>query len=216
MQLISEARGCLVPETRAQKEWIAKFATGLTGLSPSSLYHYRISTSEGVSADYSFLTAPTSTEPLEFVVVGDTRTNHGDHEDVMAQILAQVGHPPMIVNTGDLVEDGGNTGEWWDFFDIEHEIVANGALHALPGNHDDSGNYANWDMLFTAPDAYGGNNHYYGYDYGNVHFTIIDTQDDFTPGAVNAVLVQTPFRTEPRREFGNGIAERAAACRLSP
>ncbi len=158
-------------------------AVELAGLSASSLYHYRVTTSEGDSADHTFLTAPLPSEPLEFVVVGDTRTNHGDHEDVMSRIAAQVGHPPLAINTGDLVEDGGDLGQWQDFFSIEAGLLSETVMHALPGNHDDSNNYANWDLYFTAPDEYGGNNHYYGFDYGNVHFTVIDTQADFTPGS---------------------------------
>ena len=46
----------------------------LTGLAPSSVYHYRVSSSDGYnSADASFKTAVQGCQPFEFVVFGDTR-----------------------------------------------------------------------------------------------------------------------------------------------
>ena len=59
----------------------------LTGLTPSTQYHYRVETSEGDSDDYTFLTAPLPNEPFELAFVGDTRTNTWDHEDVVTQLM---------------------------------------------------------------------------------------------------------------------------------
>ncbi|MDP7114142.1 MAG: metallophosphoesterase [Myxococcota bacterium] len=161
----------------------------LTGLSASTLYHYEVQTSEGTSATYSFLTAPMANEPFSLAFVGDTRTNHWDHEDVIDRLIETVGYPDMIVNTGDLVEDGDEADQWEEFFSIEHEVLARGALVAAPGNHDDSGDYAMFDQYLEPPST-NGNGHYHSFDYGNLHMLVIDTQETFFPGTDQYDFIQ--------------------------
>ncbi|MCK4321227.1 fibronectin type III domain-containing protein, partial [candidate division WOR-3 bacterium] len=51
----------------------------LTGLNPSTTYHYKVSSSSGeMSVDNTFSTAIYQYEPFTFVAYGDTRTNDGD------------------------------------------------------------------------------------------------------------------------------------------
>ena len=153
----------------------------LTGLSPSTQYFYQVTTSEGDSGEYSFLTAPLPNEPFSMVFVGDTRTNSWDHEEVMAIIETAVGYPDLVVNTGDMVEDGDETSQWDEFFDIEHEMLARGTLIPVIGNHDDSDDNAFVDYYFHPPP--GGDGHYYSFDYGNLHVTVANTLDTFSAGS---------------------------------
>ncbi len=160
----------------------------LTGLSPSSLYHYRVETSEGDSADYTFITAPLPNEPFDLVFVGDTRTNTWDHEDVVAQITSIVGYPDLLINTGDMVEDSDVVSQWDDHFSIEHDLLAQGTLLPVVGNHDDADSHWFFDYYFHPPP--GGNDHYYSMDYGNLHVLVLDTQEDFTPGSAQYTFVE--------------------------
>ncbi len=153
----------------------------ITGLATSTRYQYQVSTSEGDSGIYSFVTAPLPNEPFSLVIFGDTRTNTWDHEDVMARIEAVVGYPDLIINTGDLVEDSDDQGQWDDYFSIEHEIIARGGLVPVVGNHDDASAYASFDRFFHPYP--GGTDHYTSFDYGNLHVAVIDTNDDFTTGS---------------------------------
>ncbi len=159
----------------------------LSGLTASTMYHYEVTTSEGDSGQFTFTTAPLPNEPFTFVVMGDTRTNYGDHEDVIARVLATVGHPALIINTGDMVEDSDNIGEWDDFFTIEEDMLRHGALAPVPGNHDDGSNYAYFDGYFSPHTN--GNDHYYSFDYGNLHVLVFDTCDDFSSGSAQYTFI---------------------------
>ena len=160
----------------------------LTGLSASTQYFYQVTTSEGDSGEYSFLTAPLPNEPFSMVFVGDTRTNSWDHEEVMAIIETAVGYPDLVVNTGDMVEDGDETSQWDEFFSIEHEIAARGTLIPVIGNHDDSDNNAFVDYYFHPPP--GGDGHYYSFDYGNLHVTVANTLDTFSAGSDQYAFIE--------------------------
>ncbi len=160
----------------------------LSGLSPSTQYHYRVETSEGDSDDYTLLTAPLPNEPFELVFVGDTRTNTWDHEDVVAQLTTLVGYPDLLINTGDMVEDSDVISQWDDFFSIEHDLLARGTLLPVVGNHDDADSHWFFDYYFAPPP--GGNDHYYSLDYGNLHLLVLDTQETFTPGSDQYVFIE--------------------------
>ena len=160
----------------------------LTGLSPSTLYHYRVETSEGDSDDYTFITAPLPNEPFDLVLVGDTRTNSWDHEDVVAQITAIIGYPDLLINTGDMVEDSDVVSQWDEFFSIEHDLLAQGTVLPVVGNHDDADSHWFFDYYFHPPP--GGNDHYYSMDYGNLHVLVLDTQEDFTPGTAQYTFAE--------------------------
>ncbi len=153
----------------------------LTGLAPSTMYYYQVTTSEGNSDTYEFLTAPLPNEPFSMVFVGDTRTNTWDHEAVMETMTATIGYPDLVINTGDMVEDSDQTDQWNEFFGIEQEVISRGALMPVVGNHDDADSHFYFDYYFHPPD--GGNGHYYSFDYGNLHVAVVDTQEDFAPGS---------------------------------
>ena len=154
----------------------------LTGLAPSTMYHYQVLSSAGDSSPFTFLTAPLPNEPFNLVFIGDTRTNHWDHEDVVEKMVEVVGYPDLIVNTGDLVDDGDEPDQWQEFFAIEHDIAARGTIAAAVGNHDDSGSYVLFDQYFEAASQNPGE-HWYSFDYGNLHLLVVDTLDDFAAGS---------------------------------
>ncbi len=165
----------------------------LTGLSPSTLYHYEVQTTDGTSSPFTFLTAPLPNEPFNLVFIGDTRTNHWDHEDVVEKMIEVVGYPDLIVNTGDLVDDGGEADQWEEFFSIEHDIAARGTIAAASGNHDDGGGYALFDQYFEAASQNPGE-HWYSFDYGNLHLLVIDTQDDFMAGSAQYEFIHADLQ----------------------
>jgi len=55
----------------------------------------------------SFRRPPPERGQFEFVVYGDTRTRHDVHRKVIAALLEHC-HPDFAVQTGDLVNDGGD------------------------------------------------------------------------------------------------------------
>ncbi|MBW2255827.1 MAG: metallophosphoesterase [Deltaproteobacteria bacterium] len=152
----------------------------VTGLDPSTIYSYQVSSGGALSNLATLHTAPLEEEPFRFVVVGDTRTDGDAHQRVIDRVVNTLGYPDLYFNTGDLVEDGGDIGQWGEFFTIESALLAYSPLFPVAGNHDDYANDSIYAELFHLPTASSGTEGYYAFTYGNTRFIIVDTNDDFT------------------------------------
>ncbi len=159
-----------------------RHAVTLTGLTPSTVYHYRVESGGAPlsedSEDATFRTAagPDQTA-FTFVVFGDTRTQHQCHQAVVERIVAV--EPDFVLHTGDLVAHGNADHEWETFFEIERELMAHVPLFPALGNHE--GNDPRYFDLFYLP----GNERWYAFDYGNARFVClqVDGLADFGPGS---------------------------------
>jgi hypothetical protein len=94
--------------------------TGLTGLQPSTRYDYEVGGQKGW-----FKTAPTGAEPFRFVLYGDVRTRHEVHRRVMSAILKS-GVPDLVLQSGDLVENGNDSALWATFFAAPDSVLCHG------------------------------------------------------------------------------------------
>lgn len=110
-------------------------ALRLGGLQPATTYRYRVEAG-GETREGSLTTAPAddAKTPFSFLIEGDNRTNDDAHAAV-AKALAQA-PGDFIVNTGDLVENGGRPELWQKFFDIEEPVLRDRCLFAAVGNHE--------------------------------------------------------------------------------
>lgn len=166
----------------------------LTGLAPSSVYHYRVTTSGGfTSPDYTFITAPLAGQAFSFVAYGDNRNedflfdevclpgtggHNCHHEKVVNAILAK--KPDFLINTGDLVDDGDKNSQWNNFFNIEKSLLATIPMFPSQGNHDDNLIH----QFFPITASNGTASLHYAFDYGNAHFLVVDTEAPYTPGTL--------------------------------
>ena len=142
--------------------------TSFTLLQPNTRYEYNIP-SMGEAGHGSFKTPPVDAQPFRFLVYGDNRTRHDVHRKVVAQIL-QHGIPDFILHSGDMVEDGNNSSQWPIFFDIAKELLRQAAFFPALGNHERHTHYFE--------DIFHGGAPYYSFDWGNAHFTVIDSDID--------------------------------------
>jgi len=140
-------------------------STSLTSLQPNTRYDYQIP-SLGEAGKGSFKTPPAGAEPFRFVAYGDNRTRHDVHRRVVAQIL-QHGIPDFILQSGDMVENGDDSAQWPVFFDIEKDLLRQTAFFPALGNHEHHSQYFENIFHDGAP--------YYSFDWGNAHFTVIDS-----------------------------------------
>lgn len=161
--------------------------TTLTGLQPNTRYDYAAA---GIDAGKgSFKTAPAAdaTGPYRFVVWGDTRSRHDVHRRVV-DALVKHGIPDFVIHTGDLVADGNDSSMWPVFFDIERELLRNTAFFPSLGNHErNSRDYYDYFQVTTP---------YYSFNWGNAHFTILNS--DIGNAASSAGARET-FWTEQTR-----------------
>jgi len=151
----------------ANSEW---YLAELTGLAPAAQFFYRL-THEGIQREGSFFTPPAPRDPFTFAVIGDTRTNHAEHQLVVNGVVTN-GYPDLFFNTGDLVESGSDKDLWQMYFSIEGDLLAHTVFGAVMGNHDAGlgslyGNYFNTG----APGKF-----WYGFPYGNAYFIGLNTE----------------------------------------
>jgi len=146
---------------------VVHHALTLTNLSPYTTVHYRVSTGGQLLGDDGlFRTAAPLGQTFSFAVFGDTRTGHTRHQEVADAILAAA--PDFVIHTGDFVEDGRVSSQWTTFFSVEQDLLQQSPIFGALGNHEhDSSKYFD---AFHLP----GNERWYSFDYGNVHFTALE------------------------------------------
>ncbi len=131
----------------------------LEGLSPDTLYHYRVGAPNDWSRDHTFRTTPVDVcKPLRFVVLGDDRSDDtygpSNKWHPILQDAVTNEHPYFVLNTGDIVEKGSDVGQWIHFLEASSSVIANTPLMTCPGNHDNGpseGDPANYNQVFTLP-----------------------------------------------------------------
>jgi acid phosphatase type 7 len=177
----------------------------LTGLSPSTTYHYRISSSDGTTGtDNTFTTAGAMTDAntfsFSFAVFGDPRGLYNYNEPyytrhrAVCDWIASGGYK-FALQTGDTVWAGAKTVQqpltaqnyFLDFFDIEKNLCGSKAILATMGSHEtqspvpgETVTYAYYYDLYRDVFAANGasidvNNRVYSFNYGNAHFVSLSS-----------------------------------------
>lgn len=92
----------------------------------------------------------------------------------------------FFINMGDLVDNGQQFWQWARWLDGVSGMIDKIPLAPISGNHEDY--TLDWKMtephtylnMFTLPgnEVAGFDEYFYSYDYGDVHFTVLDTQKD--------------------------------------
>ncbi len=158
----------------------------LTGLKPGTRYLYRVGGGSGWSEPRSFTTAAEKTSGFKFLVFGDTQSDRYDAwRAVLRQAFAANPDAAFLTVVGDLVEAGQDYDQWDAWFNAAHEVLGVIPVMPLTGNHE---NYTPlWGersppTLFIAQFRLPGNGpaglkgQVYSFDYGEVHFVMLDSQ----------------------------------------
>ncbi|MBL4658125.1 MAG: metallophosphoesterase [Flavobacteriales bacterium] len=172
----------------------------ITGLSADTKYFYAIGNTvellAGADNGHYFRTSPVigTKQPVRIWAIGDFGEGNSNQAAVRDAFKAYSGdgHADVWVWLGDNAYDYGLDSEYQtNAFDMYPAIFANTVLWPSPGNHDYGINHpgtpgekpdAYLDMftLPTAGEAGGtasGSELYYSYDYGNVHFISISSEE---------------------------------------
>lgn len=157
----------------------------LTGLKPGTRYAYRVGSAENWSEQYHFTTAPAKAYRYKFLIFGDSQSvNYDIWRTTLHQAYQANPDAAFFINMGDLVDVGQEYGQWYDWFNAAHGVLENIPCMPLVGNHEayaPGGRFA-MPALFTdqfklpmnGPDGLKGQ--VYSFDYGDVHFVMLDTQ----------------------------------------
>lgn len=170
------------------------YTAELTGLSHDTRYYYKIDL-DGAAHEGSFMTAPPpATSATSFYAVGDTRTNPADMDLVAQQMLDDMDTDASVrqtlwIHSGDWVSDGDAETDWTNqFFNRSYpaslELMGRLPVMGCRGNHEQSGGlygkyfpYSQSVVSGVTPSP-SASDFYYSFDYGPVHFAVIDDNVD--------------------------------------
>ncbi|MEZ5007125.1 MAG: metallophosphoesterase [Chitinophagales bacterium] len=170
----------------------------VSGLTMDTKYYYSIgngdTTFAGGDSDHFFTTAPADsyTGLTRAWVLGDAGTANNNQRAVRDAYYSYVGSgkTDMILMLGDNAYDNGTDDEYQDamFENMYEDIIRQTVTWSCPGNHDiysansttQTGPYYDIFSFPTAGEAGGlasGTEAYYSWDYGQIHFVSLDSDD---------------------------------------
>ncbi len=161
----------------------------LTGLAADTAYYYTVTSGTKTSPTSTFATAPAAPRSFRFVAYGDTRTNANAHAAVIQGIINSA--PEIVLHTGDLVENGDDSGQWGrQFFGPAHDLMINTPLLPIIGNHEGSGN------LFRDLFSLGNNDYWFAFTYGGVRFIGLNTHNViYSPGSTQYTWLEEELQS---------------------
>lgn len=146
----------------------------LRGLEPATAYCYSL---RGLTAAAGFRTAPApgSGAPVRFAAWGDSGYAGSDQRTLLEQVMTVPFD--FVVHTGDLAYDHGSAGELdRTLFKPYATLLREFAMYPVTGNHDyQTSRAAPFLQSFVLPEN-GDSERWYSFDWGDVHFVALDTE----------------------------------------
>ncbi|HJW13726.1 MAG TPA: metallophosphoesterase, partial [Thermoanaerobaculia bacterium] len=174
-------------ETDATSDTI--HAVTLTGLTPGTIYFYRVVAGTDTltaPSDY-FQTAPTPSPGAEFsfAALGDLGAATTAQQDVATTLGSFA--PQFAILTGDIIYEAGEAANFDpQYFRIYQPTLALIPFYTALGNHDllTANGQAYLDNFYLPTNSATNSERYYSFDYGNAHFVCLEvTQENTTPDA---------------------------------
>ena len=164
----------------------------VSDLKPGTAYEYRVGAGDKRSDWQSFHTA--QGHDFKALIFPDSQSSDYSVWAATAQPAWQRNQDAQFfINMGDLVDNGQDHYQWNAWFDVVGDMIARIPVVPLLGNHETSDK--DWKVrmpeaylhLFALPriDREKYQNQFYSFDYGDVHFVVLNTQSqelaDFEP-----------------------------------
>lgn len=166
------------------KEFEGMFLHKLTvsGLEKGTEYTYKVGNGSVWSEEGSFST-DNADDALSFITVADVQASSEENFEkgaaVLKKALEQNPDADFVANLGDFTND--STNEEWNLYDKAFaEINKSITLVPVAGNHDGLGKwnwFCNMFNLDTSESVQNLNGVNYSFDYGNAHFSVLNTND---------------------------------------
>ena len=155
----------------------------LTGLTPSTKYEYRIGYGTDRRSDwYSLETAGSSI--YDVLIYPDSQSgDYSQWEEIVKDSAHRNPRTALYISMGDLVDNGEHAYQWRTWLNSIKPLSANVPLATTLGNHE----MYTLDWKMREPRAYLNyfdvppngnetfNRRYYAYDFGDVHYVVLDT-----------------------------------------
>lgn len=178
----------------------------LTNLDADTKYFYSVGLGNGplaAGSNYFFVTAPTTARPVRIWVLGDiNNAANGVNQRAVRDAYYQYAagrHTDLCLSLGDLTDHGAEPEYQPRVFDVYGDLLRQTAVYPCIGNHDSETWMAQPYLdIFSLPGAgeaggvASGTERYYSFDYGNIHFVVLDssTSDTTVGGRMYGWLAQ--------------------------
>lgn len=157
----------------------------INGLKADHSYEYRINDGEDYTAWETFHT-DNGVRTKALIFPDSQSVDYGLWARTVRMAWGKNPDAQFFINMGDLVDNGEQYWQWARWLEAVDGMIEKIPLAPISGNHEDY--TLDWKMtephtylnLFTLPtnEIEGFNEYFYSYDYGDVHFIVIDTQKD--------------------------------------
>ena len=166
------------------KEWKGSYMHKVTvsGLESGTEYTYTVGNDSVRSEAGSFRTDDGDSR-LSFIAIADVQSSSRENFEVGAAVLKkaleQNKNADFVANLGDFTND--STNEEWNLYDeVFAPLNRNYTIAPVAGNHDGLGVWHWFDNMFnldTCESVQTLNGVNYSFDYGNAHFSVLNTND---------------------------------------
>ena len=171
----------------------------LSNLEPGRKYRYRLTNGQESTAWHTLQTDAGT--PFKALIFPDSQSNdYSDWQDIAQGAWQRNPDSSFFINMGDIVDNGEDHKQWQDWFAAVAGMIEDIPVAPLMGNHEtyDQQWKVRWPEAylhhFVLPDNKSRDfaGQYYSFDYGPVHFIMLNTQwdelNEFKPGLVEEQL----------------------------
>ncbi|WP_372367843.1 metallophosphoesterase [Candidatus Uabimicrobium sp. HlEnr_7] len=163
-------------------------------LIPGQRYYYKVISGSVHSVTKSFIAPVTKDTNIRVGMYGDSRTFHSFHQVVVKAIAKH--QPHMIINSGDIIENGNKLHEWYEqFLTPAASSIDEIPFIACHGNHDGSIAGNMWDFVPLPENAPSQQEmYYYNFRYGPMTVMVIDTEADYQKGSTQYSYIERDLK----------------------
>ena len=166
------------------KTFVNRHIIKLSGLKPGTKYCYRVGdASRGWWSETGVIDTVDNSNTLSFLHVTDpqsvTEKQYAENWALTLNTAFNNHNPDFIVNTGDLVDNGGDFVEWKRMFNSASKELMSTALMSASGNHEARGDFALVNnFVFSGIDEQDTvTGVYYSFDYNIAHIAILNSNE---------------------------------------
>jgi hypothetical protein len=148
-----------------------RYTVTITELNPGTQYVYRVGRDGAWSEILSFSTSA-DPDDFTFLYLGDVQEGYAQWGSMVEQIYEENPEIKFALLGGDLT-NGDSESEWEQFLGTATGVFSRIPMMPAKGNHDGDLFLEFFSLLDNGPP--GANGNFYSFDYGDVHFVILDT-----------------------------------------
>lgn len=162
---------------------LVRHGVKLTGLSPGQKYSYRVGdAAKGWWSQPGVIEPADNTDAFTFFHMTDPQSQNKLQYEAWSNVVHQAfklyPRSNFIMSSGDLVDNQKNVKQWQWLLDTAADNLMSTVLMPTAGNHEDKGYTLDENFLLpTAPEQDRDSGVYYSFDYNNVHFMVLNTND---------------------------------------